>query len=206
MGCASLNFGTPCAFMLLCLAIPAWSHVGTVRGHRAVSVSLCLMCHCQKRSEGSGFLQEGNGEEGAGCRAACSPHHWSFCPSWYPVLPGATGTGQPWACGMSAAGAGLCSSSASVSLYTRWQTLCSPQQYCRQTFGFVGGDFEAVLLAAKHSTNCLQLPHPLQPPVSSPQSSRRDVCSYPQWMCSSCGMQCRPTHRSPHFLCSSCSG
>lgn len=71
---------------------------------------------------------------------------------------------------------------------------------------FCRGDFEAILLAAKHSTNCLQLPHPLQPPVSSPQSSRRDVCSYPQWMCSSCGMQCCPTHRSPHFLCSSCSG
>lgn len=47
--------------MLLCLAIPAWSLVGTMRGHRAVSVSLCLMCHCQKHSTGSGFCRRAMG-------------------------------------------------------------------------------------------------------------------------------------------------
>lgn len=139
MGCASLNFWDSLCLHAALLGNPSMEPCGDREGTPSClrvplpHVSLPKTLHRIR------FLQEGNGEEGAGCRAACSPHHWSFCPSWYPVLPGATGTGQPWACGMSAAGAGLCSSSASVSLYTQWQTLCSPQQYCRQTFGFVGG-------------------------------------------------------------------
>lgn len=187
--------------MLLCLAIPAWSLVGTMRGHRAVSVSLCLMCHCQKHSTGSGFCRRAMGRRELAAELRVLPiigvsappgtlsFHRAALGIWHQCC-------RSWAVLQQCLSFPLCLLADPVLSTAILQT---DVWFCR-------GDFEAVLLAAKHSTNCLQLPHPLQPPVSSPQSSRRDVRSYPQWMCSSCGMQCCPTHRSPHFLCSSCSG
>lgn len=56
--------------MLLCLAIPSRRHVGTVRGHPAVSMSHCLTCHCQKRSAGSGFCRRAMGRR----ELAAEPH------------------------------------------------------------------------------------------------------------------------------------
>lgn len=136
--------------MLLCLAIPAWSLVGTVRGHPAVSMSLCFMCHCQEHSTESGFCRRAVGMRELAAELPVLPSTGVSAP------PGALSFQGHLAWGINAARAGLCSSSASVSLYTQWQTLCSLQQYCRQTSGFVGGIWG--LFTAKHSTNSLQLP------------------------------------------------
>lgn len=92
MGCASLNFWDSLCLHAALLGNPSMEPCGDHEGTPSClrvplpHVSLPKTLHRIR------FLQEGNGEEGAGCRAACSPHHWSFCPSWYPVLP----QGSPW--------------------------------------------------------------------------------------------------------------
>lgn len=135
MGCASLNFWDSLCLHAALLGNPSMEPCGDREGTPSCLRVPLPHVSLPKTLRRIRFFAGGQWGGGSWLQSCV------FSPSleFLPLLVPCPSTGQPWAYGISAAGAGLCSSSASVSLYTQWQTLCSPQQYCRQTFGFVGG-------------------------------------------------------------------
>lgn len=135
MGCASLNFWDSLCLHAALLGNPSMEPCGDREGTPSCLRVPLPHVSLPKTLRRIRFFAGGQWGGGSWLQSCV------FSPSleFLPLLVPCPSTGQPLAYGISAAGAGLCSSSASVSLYACWQTLCSPQQYCRQTFGFVGG-------------------------------------------------------------------
>lgn len=158
MGCASLNPRVSLCPHAALLGSPIMETCRDVRGHPAVSMSHCLTCHCQKCSAGSGFCRRAMGRR----ELAAEPHvllstgvsapPGAFCPSvgtWHGAAL------DVWhQCCWSRAVLQQC---LSFPLYLMADPVLSTA-ILQTGIWFCRGDFGAVLLAAKHSTNDLQLP------------------------------------------------